>query len=503
MGVGAHVALFWTLIQNRIVMKRLLILLSAVCFYGTSLKGQLGAIDAGFTIGQGVEGTYRRVEKVLQQPDGKLLVGGWFTSFDGSQAMYLVRLNTNGTRDTQFNSAIEQSFSGLVNDFVLQPDGKIVVGGFFTTVGGQTRNNIARLNADGSLDDTFNPLSGFSHEVTALALQSDGKVLVGGLFTTFDFVFGGSQVSRQGIARLNADGSLDTGFNPGTGLGGSTGIGQRQVHEVIVQPDGKVLVAGHFSIFNGDSRVLMVRLNSDGTLDPSFDASENFSMALGGFYGQVYDMELLSDGKMLIAGNFYGDAQGLARLNADGSYDDSFAVTTAPSDYRVFALAVQPDGKILSSELNFGSPEEVTAIRRYTANGSLDEIFPAKLLNELATTIEVQQDGNIVIGGWFSYNPSGLMRLIGDSPSPVGISSLAAQANSLQMFPNPSRGLVQLSGLPQNAEVRVFDASGRMVLNSTAKAETQSLNLSMLPAGLYTILVWQGDFQRSGRLVLE
>lgn len=149
MGVGAHVALFWTLIQNRIVMKRLLILLSAVCFYGTSLKGQLGAIDAGFTIGQGVEGTYRRVEKVLQQPDGKLLVGGWFTSFDGSQAMYLVRLNTNGTRDTQFNSAIEQSFSGLVNDFVLQPDGKIVVGGFFTTVGGQTRNNIARLNADG------------------------------------------------------------------------------------------------------------------------------------------------------------------------------------------------------------------------------------------------------------------------------------------------------------------------------------------------------------------
>lgn len=484
-------------------MKKLLILLLVVSFFGTSLKGQLGAIDAGFTIGEGVEGTFRRVEKVVQQPDGKLLIGGWFTAFDGSPAMYLVRLNTNGTRDTQFNSAIEQSFNGLVNDIVIQPDGKILIGGFFSTVGGETRNNIVRLNSDGSLDPTFNPLSGFSHEVTALALQADGKVLVGGLFTTFDFFFGGLQASRQGIARLNADGSLDTGFNPGTGLAGSTGIGQRQVHKVIVQPDGKVLVAGHFSIYNGDSRLLLLRLNADGTLDNTFDANANFSMGLAGFYGQIFDMELLSDGKILIAGNYEGQAKGLARLNADGSYDDSFTVSTAPNDYRVFALAVQPDGKIITSELNFGSPEEVTAIRRYTANGSLDSSFPPQLLNELANTIEVQLDGNIVIGGWFSYNPTGLMRLIGDSPSPVGIPASDADLNQVWMYPNPARDAIQFNGLQKNVVLRLFDVSGRMVLNSTITSETQSLDLTQFSAGLYTVLIEENGLQRSGKLVIE
>ena len=130
----------------------------------------------------------------------------------------------------------------------MQPDGKIVVGGAFTTLGGQARNYIGRLNADGTLDATFNP--GAGNDVHALAVQADGKIVVGGSFTTL-----GGQ-ARNHIGRLNADGTLDAAFNPGA-------IRQSYVYDLAVQADGKIVVGGEFHQLGGEVRHFIGRLSND------------------------------------------------------------------------------------------------------------------------------------------------------------------------------------------------------------------------------------------------
>src|SRR6185503_18710842 len=172
------------------------------------------------------------------QPDGKIVIGGQFTAVNGTSRNYIARLNADGTLDNSFNSG-----SGPDNAIVslaLQPDGKLLIGGFFSSVNGIPRNRIARLNTNGSLDTSFDAGSvAAGTSVRSIALQSDGKVLIGGEFA-------------KAIARLNVDGSLDTSFNPGTGA-------NNQVRSIAVQSDGKVLIGGHFTFINGAARNYIAR----------------------------------------------------------------------------------------------------------------------------------------------------------------------------------------------------------------------------------------------------
>ncbi|MFN7155716.1 MAG: IPTL-CTERM sorting domain-containing protein, partial [Acidovorax sp.] len=237
----------------------------------------------------------------------------------GQMRNRIARLNADGTLDAGFNPDVP---NGLVYSLAVQPDGKVLVGGAFTTLVGQPRNRIARLNADGTLDAAFNPDA--NNAVFSLAVQPDGKVLVGGSFTSV-----GGQM-RNRIARLNADGTLDAGFNPGAG---ST------VLSVAVQPDGKVLVGGQFTTLVGQPRNRIARLNADGTLDAGFNPDANNS---------VFSVAVQPDGKVLVGGSFTsvgGQMRNrIARLNADGTLDADFN-PDANSD--VSSLAVQPDGKVL------------------------------------------------------------------------------------------------------------------------------------------------------------
>src|SRR5437899_1708420 len=165
------------------------------------------------------------VNSLAVQADGKILVGGRFTTLGGQSRNYIGRLNADGTLDTSFNPGAGVVPYPDVYSLAAQADGKILVGGVYATLGGQSRNNIGRLNADGTLDTSFNP--GANNSVYSLAAQADGKILLGGLFTTL-----GGQ-SRNNIGRLNADGTLDTSFNPGT---------DHYVNSLAVQADGKILV---------------------------------------------------------------------------------------------------------------------------------------------------------------------------------------------------------------------------------------------------------------------
>jgi uncharacterized delta-60 repeat protein len=158
-----------------------------------------------------------------------------------------------GSNDPTFNVVDDgtnrDGANYAVRALALQPDGKLLIGGDFTTYNGTPRNLIARLNADGSLDASFNPGSGANFEVHALALQSDGKVLIGGTFTSYN------GTPRNRIARLNADGSLDASFNPGTGANSS-------VYALALQPDGKLLIGGAFTAYAFTPRTRLARLHA-------------------------------------------------------------------------------------------------------------------------------------------------------------------------------------------------------------------------------------------------
>ncbi len=160
----------------------------------------------------------------------------------------VVRLNADGSLDNSFNAGTGNNSS--INAVALQSDGKVLIGGVFTAANGTSRTNLARLNANGSLDSSFNPGAGANGSVNSLAAQSDGKVLIGGYFTTIN------GTNRNHIARLNANGSLDSSFNPGTGTDDA-------VRAIAVQPDGNVLIGGDFTTINGVARRHVARLYGD------------------------------------------------------------------------------------------------------------------------------------------------------------------------------------------------------------------------------------------------
>ncbi|MGC3957256.1 MAG: delta-60 repeat domain-containing protein [Verrucomicrobiota bacterium] len=192
-------------------------------------------------------------------PDGKLVIGGDFDAVDGINRKSIARFNTDGSLDTSFDPGTGPSGSiESVKAIAAQSDGKVVIGGAFTSYNGTARNRIARLNTDGSLDTDFNPGTGFNSRVFSLALQTDGKIIVGGGFTTYN-----SQSGKQYLVRLNTNASLDTTFAIGTGPNAS-------VYATALQSDGKILLGGPFSSINGTNRNGRARLLSSGVVDTNF-----------------------------------------------------------------------------------------------------------------------------------------------------------------------------------------------------------------------------------------
>ncbi len=216
-----------------------------------------GALDSAFRSGTG-SGFDSAVRSIALQPDGKIVVGGDFQHlFDGATTHdrnRIARLNSDGSPDLLFSPVGPAfGFNAPVHSVALQSDGRLVVGGAFTSVEGAARGRIARLNANGSLDTSFAPASGANNTVQMVALQSDDQVVLGGSFTSFNGVNG---VNR--IARLTVNGSLDGSFNVGSGAGAAT------VYSIALQTGGGSLVGGDFVGFSGFATgQKMVRLYGD------------------------------------------------------------------------------------------------------------------------------------------------------------------------------------------------------------------------------------------------
>ncbi len=265
---------------------------------------------------------------VATQNDGKIILGGRFTTYAVMARNHVVRLGNNGSIDLEFDPGTGADTT--VNTIALQSDGKIIIGGEFSLYNGTARKHIARLFPDGSLDTDFDPGSGSNGPISAIALQSDGKIIIAGEFS----VYNGAWKNR--IARLNSDGSLDTDFSPGTSA-------NRPISAIALQSDGKIIIGGEFTVYNGVKRNYLARLNPDGSLDTLFNNGD-------GPNGLVNSILMQSDGKIIIGGEFTlydGVARDyIARIHGDNTRG------TKPNDEDT-ALKVYPNpaGETLNFEL--------------------------------------------------------------------------------------------------------------------------------------------------------
>jgi uncharacterized delta-60 repeat protein len=350
----------------------------------SSAFGAPGDLDPSFDPGPNHD-----VFAIVQQPDGKILIGGDFTLLRGPARNRIARLNADGTVDITFDPG--KGASDSVRSCALQSDGKIVVGGGFEiTQGTNSRIAIARLNNDGSLDTSFDSGSGPNLAVRCVALQSDGRVLLSGHFSDVN------GVAAHRTARLNSDGSIDASFASPVLSGSDPWVYSLALQEA----DGKIIIGGAFSKVNSVSRNNIGRLNANGTLDGSFNPGS-------GADGAVRKVALQTDGKVIAVGWFTNingvNRNYVARLEPDGELDTSFNSGSGPND-QMECVAIQPDGKVLIGG-KFTAVDGIPRnhVARLNADGSLDLTFdPGAGANGNVYAIAVQANNDIVIGGGFT-----------------------------------------------------------------------------------------------------
>lgn len=326
------------------------------------------------------------------QSDGKLLVGGVFRSLNGARFNNIVRLNADYSVDSNFTAIT----NGAVGAIAVQSDGMIIIGGAFTAVNGTGQNYLARLTPNGGIDPSFHVLGGASGQVNDIAVQSDGKILVGGTFVAI------AAAIRPYVARLNSDGSRDTSFAPDLPFPGPPTFVPTVVNSVAPLPDGKVIIAGYInkSVDPSPSASAIARLNADGTLDDTFTPAQIGSNAL--------KTVVQPDGKILLAGFFttYGTTprNRIMRLEANGALDSSFDPGTG-FDGPVFNLSRRANGTILASgifSIFNGTPRNAVALLK--DDGTLDTTFVSSVFSAgIINTILTGADGRILIGGGVTF----------------------------------------------------------------------------------------------------
>nr|HRM13607.1 delta-60 repeat domain-containing protein [Flavobacterium sp.] len=285
-----------------------------------------GSKDPSFVLGTGFTGN---VYCTLLQPDGKIIVGGAFTSFNGSTANRLIRLNPDGSRDASFDTSIAAS-SGIIYSVAMQADGSLIVGGSFVNYNGVSASRIARILPNGNLDTTFAIGTGANSLVEEAHIQQDGKIILGGSFVSFN----GTACGR--IIRLNTNGTVDASFVQGGGF-------DANISALTTQADGKIMVGGDFLVYNGIVVNRIIRLNPDGTLDASFISG------IGLNTGTVEVIKVNAVGSIMLGGSFSGTYNGtnvnrLLLLDSNGVLDPIFDIGAGPGSASILTLALEPDG---------------------------------------------------------------------------------------------------------------------------------------------------------------
>lgn len=474
---------------------------------------------------------------VAVDANDKIVVAGQ-TLNGGKYDFAIARYNEDGSLDESFGddgrvTTVISENGNYIEGLLILEDGKILVSGYIYD-GAQFKIALARYNSDGSLDNTFNtdgklilelgPGDTFAHD---MKLQPDGKIVLAGS------IFNGSDNDVL-VVRLNADGSEDETFNSAGYVSIAVGESNDAAFELAIQPDGKIICAGYIIVEGPD--ILIMRLNTDGTLDDSF-GEEGISLTswddIDQDNGVAYTLALQPDGKILLGGNVHSllaDIQYvvIARYTAEGEPDNSFnddgllitgyfVVTSGDIVETILDLLVQPDGKIVAAVTSsFGLLTDFVLLRA-DANGETDDDFGvfgfiATDINEyddLAEALSLQSDGKLIVAGYASNgsdNDFAVARYF------TGIDTSAADTTivdttttdttllvesignrGMTVFPNPANDLLRIvfSAYPLQGNIIITDAAGRVLLNQFISEKELSINISGLQNGFYNAAMVQ------------
>lgn len=495
-------------------------------------------------------------------------------------ALTSVALAQPGTLDATFGTGgIVTSAVGagddVVNAIAIQPDGKIVAAGF--SYGSSTINDlsIARYNPDGTLDATFGTGGTIMHDVqgamrqdrvNAVAIQGDGKIVVAG-------EHGGASSDDFVVMRFKADGSVDSSFGTsGVALSDFSSNEDDEAHEIIVQPDGKILVVGTADFFSPS--VAMVRFDANGQLDATFGTSGKVEVNSTGGEDMASCAALQSDGKIIVGGQSWGTGNwdfALSRYNADGTIDSSFGTngwsihTLGSNDDNVFELAIQPDGKIVAAGFLWNGTSHDFTMMRFNADGSPDNSFgtsgqattPIGAACEFVYAMRLQADGRIVSTGstWASsYNDVAVVKYNADGTldntfggNGIVTTDVDAEENATYALAIQADGKVVVGGLTDNGtesdyllvrynndvqsgeqfvtdisiklrpnpashfviiqtdarHISLLDAQGRLVESVRPIGNAVTLDLAGLAAGLYHVRVETTDGLAFRKLIVQ
>lgn len=433
------------------------------------------------------------VKAIAIQANGQSIIGGYFSSYNTTPIYGVARLLTNGYLDTSFNNVQLPgvNYGGFVDAIVIDSLGRIIIGGSFSSYDGAYAPNIARLNYDGSLDKTFTPGVGFNSTIYTLALDTNGNILVGGDFTSYN------TTNCNHIARLTNNGALDLSFLPDTGNGRTNFGADADVNAVATDGNGNIILAGQFTHMNGASYKYVARLLPNGAVDTTFNPEI-------GPDAPINCLAVEQNNEIVIGGLFQNynlvSTPGVAQLQINGALDTTFTPGTG-ADGPVYCLALQPDGDILVAGQfrNFNTSRRLS-IARLLPQGWVDTSFMdtaynqyAGLINKYyndpvntAYAIALQPDGNIMIGGSFTNVGGGSAR--DDLHTKINVARLIGLSN-----PGPQTGGGGIGNCPgnitltQNPYTVDDDGSSLFVtldrVNGSLGPATLTLGTNTLPPG--------------------
>jgi uncharacterized delta-60 repeat protein len=434
------------------------------------------------------------VQTIAVQADGKILVGGEFFSFDPNGGppvtrYRLARLNPDGTMDMAFDCNVNCNTNGVPEAIAVQADGKVLIAGGFTIVGGLPRRFIARLDGTTGQVDSFHPSA--DNPIEAMALQTDGKVLVGGSFTHI-----GGQ-TRNKIARLDPVTGLADSWNPDAGTGVSS------VSAIAVQADGKIVVGGFFTNIGGQPR------NNIARLDAATGLADSFNPSVTGGSSSVLALAVQGDGKIVVGGSFTSvggqTRRHMARLDGITGLVDSFNPNALPSDARVEKIALQPDGKILAggSFLTIGGQPRPFIARLDPGTGLADSFDPHSSTPVLA--VAATGDGKIFSAGDFRtengqarHNLAQLNPACIPTPTPGILLNISTRVRVLSGENVLIGGMINYGSFPQRVLIRAIGPS-LSGLGVPGALEDPTLEVFRLSSSVAT----NDDWQNSNPVQLE
>ncbi len=463
------------------------------------------------------------------QSDGKIVIAGF--TFNGSNNdVAIVRYNSDGSLDNTFDSDGKVTTAvGTGNDeayaLTIQSDGKIIVVG-------QTHNGsnydflVIRYLSNGSLDNTFDSdgivttTIGISHERgNSVNIQSDGKiVVVGESFGSFLYDFA--------VVRYNSNGSLDASFDTDGKVITDFGNDSENARHSTIQPNGKILVTG--TTYIGSSYDIgVVRYNSDGSLDNTFDGDGKVITDYTGNTDGGSSITVQPDGKIVVLGYSQDPSYiigfALVRYNSDGSLDNTFdsdgkvrTYVGSGDDWGNSAI-IQSDGKILTAGVSYTPTNPVFTMLRYNGDGSLDTDFDIDGIvttavgttTDWAFSMAIQSDGKILLGGRSNNGTNwdfALLRYHCDC-TPISSSNVSTNNypfNMVTIYPNPAKGILNIElGQLANVDIRIMDIIGNVMHQVTELTANHYVLDIQYPKGMYVVELIHHNHLQHYKLLVE